>query len=341
MTRTPRQLERCELARRLFIERVQERLVVRCPIIEIDSTEPGVPRRVPGIQGFADRHRLGWGQVADCGDFQLLYFFLPLSPSQRSELSGIDGLEIKEASQLNCDELIPPWADTASGHFSYAHTGLHYSDLFAHGNDPLSNHADWTGDTDPTYLKSDGSKLVTNDGNGVNYRTMRYRCTGSPMGAVTADYSVELDCTPFQSIDEDYSMWGVMVRAKDGSNHYYANLSHSADRVNNLRVYERTTGGGEVKLAETTASDTGIVRLEIVGTIIKVYVDGVEKISTSDGTLTDAEYPGVRVSAARHNQSGEGSADDFRVYIERAQGKRALLLGPLAGRGQCGYGLAR
>lgn len=341
MTRTQRQLERCELARRLFIERVRERLVVQCPIVEIDSTRTGMPCRVPGIQGFADRHKLGWGQVADCGDSQLLYFFLPLSPSQRSELSGIDGLEIKEASQLNCDELITPWAPKASGHFSYAHTGLHYSDLFGHSNDPLSGHADWTGDTDPSYLKSDGSKIITNDGDHVSYRKIRYRCTGCSMAAVAADYSVELDCTPFRSIDEDYTMWGVTVRAKDDLNHYFANLSHSADRANNLQLYRRTTAAGEIKLAETTAGDTGIVRLEIVGSTIKVYVDGVEKISTSDGTLTDAEYPGVRVSAARHNQSGEGSADDFRVYIERAQGKRALLLGPLGGRAQCGYALAR
>ena len=54
------------------------------------------------------------------------------------ELQHMPGVEVVDATTLDYDELITPFADTALGHFSRAHQRVHDSDGFAADYNPRS-----------------------------------------------------------------------------------------------------------------------------------------------------------------------------------------------------------
>ena len=326
MTRTQRQRERCELARRLFIERVR-----RCPLYRADTVAidlGGEEGRLPKLHADVIASGAAWGQVADLGDSQIIFLdrAVPV-PSRR-------GVVPVQAADLDFDELIPPWADRAAGHFSYAHTRQAHKDAFSHTNNPLSNHADWTGDANGADWKSDGSQLKPNiPGAG---RGQRYRLTGYTPGS--ADYSTEATvlCV-YEAAGAKVQRIHIALRMDAVGNRYEALILPGAAWA--FHIWEYSAGAGKSLASKAIAANTYLVRIEAVGTTLKAYLDGTEELSASDGTLPNAESAGF-VSYLSAGADGTAYGDNFTT-CEEAVRRPAALVGPLAGRAQVGHALAR
>jgi len=135
-----------------------------------------------------------------------------------------------------------------------------------------------------------------------------------------ADYFVEVTMTDGDTSD-DYNWIGVRVEA-DGDGYW---LRFNADTVAFAQLYEASDAGvtwGTVGSAAGAAiADGSIVKLEIIGSAIKVYDDGVEIISTTDSTYTAAGKAGVGMGDLTNNGTDDCSGqdlDNFKVTVSAA-----------------------
>ncbi len=92
---------------------------------------------------------------------------------------------------------------------------------------------------------------------------------------------------------------GVYCRAATGTNpaYYLAWIDASTD---NVQLYKTTGGGTFTQLgsnASVTVSLPQTLRIEAIGTAIKVYWDGVQKISVTDSSVTTGKRAGMRFGA--------------------------------------------
>ena len=330
MIRTTRQLERCELARRLFIRRAET-----CPIIEartatVDS--PGGPCRAPACLEPLDAAATGWFQIADLGDRQVigLVGVAEVPASVRAE----PGVVVRRPDELDFDLLIPPFADRAAGHLSYAHTRLHVSDEFAADHDPLGDDPDWTALSDGAYVEADGGEVVCKPP-GAESREPVHRNEPADMSGVAADYSVESHVTA-AVVAGKHRTPAVTLRMTDADNFYRVAVV-AVGSV--FRMHKRVAGEWTLLGSQSVGSLTGTIRLEAVGSTLKGYFQGNELISTSDTDLTSAGYAGIYFWIAA-DSTGNARLDDFRVWVERRP-MPAALDGPLAARSQQPFALAR
>jgi glycerophosphoryl diester phosphodiesterase len=160
-----------------------------------------------------------------------------------------------------------------------------------------------------TFTGTDGTELTTHDANWINrtrsgaencvltnanrvrgpVNANEYYHSGSP---ASADYSVEADIYVASSPGNVSASLIGRASTTVGSG-YFATLYGASG----LRLYKQV--GGAFTLLNTyaftiVAGTTYHVKLEMIGTAIKVYLDGVQRISVTDSAVTAAGKSGVR-----------------------------------------------
>jgi len=326
VVRTRRQLRRCELARRLFIEKAKKRAMLQADFTTVIEDEQEI--RVPVCRDTLRQAGSAWGQVADLGDSQIIW--LPKHGSPPARIVG-NGVHVVDPAHIDWDRLITPVADGAAGHFSYAHKRLFASDDFGTNYDPLSNDADWTALRDGAYIRANAGKCYNKAPGGSN-RFTTYRFDPADMSGESADYSVEAALSRTTS-----TVAPCLCMRQTASDTYY----YLAPSLTPQVVLSKRVGGVATQLgAANIASAVGTGRVEAVGTALKAYWGGVEEISASDGAISSAGYAGVFVYVAAAGGANEAYIDDFNVWVERP-GRPAPVIGPLAGRAQISFALAR
>jgi len=326
MNRTKRQLLRCELARRLFIEDAGERPLLQADIID-DAEGTGQTVRVPKCFHALREHGISWGQVARTADSQIISVF-----GRRSlppEIARMRGVAVLDPARQKWDELVPPVADEARGHFSRAFTVEHTSYDFASDYDPLgADSAHWTALRDGDYVRAESGKAVfTKDVN--NNRTSVYRSVDADMSGHGADYGVEADLTPGISSGK-VRYPHVDFRQADGTHYYFAVITLDPAT---LQIRLQDGEGSATTLASTTSGigSSHKVYLEGVGTVLKVFLDGSEtdKLSAADSTITSAGCGGIS-GYQQANTSHAANWDNFRVYVAPPEAGPTLFPCPFA-----------
>lgn len=150
-------------------------------------------------------------------------------------------------------------------------------------------------------------------GPGTSQVGMVYATTGAP----SANYTVQGLVTTTTAGSSGAA--GVAGRVATGANTMYvADYYDDATAGSRaFRLYGLSAGaliGGALLGSYTQnlgSSGSATIKLEMIGSALKVYVDGVERISASEGTITAAGYAGIRIG----NQTGAYSTgvrlDDF------------------------------
>lgn len=140
--------------------------------------------------------------------------------------------------------------------------------------------------------------------------TLHYR-TETPN---SADYDVSCDvyCVTFSGRDEQC---GVVGRCSTTDDTYYrGNIkSWSADE---LRLTKFVAGVatllGSAYAVTLATSTTYQVKLEMVGSAIKLYLDGTQRVSVTDTAITAAGRPGIQLSYA----TGSTPANNAGLHID-------------------------
>jgi mannan endo-1,4-beta-mannosidase len=109
----------------------------------------------------------------------------------------------------------------------------------------------------------------------------------------------------------------LLARLNTASDDYYW-LRHNRDlnqwqlRVTVGGIGSTLNGGAAVYSDTMNAGDERIAKLEVIGTSIKAYIDGVERISATDSSHSSGRA-GIRFNGAASSTTGY-SIDDFTVY---------------------------
>lgn len=139
--------------------------------------------------------------------------------------------------------------------------------------------------------------------------TALYYASGSPL---TADYNV---AGFLRKRSATSGAAGIVGRASTSVDTHY--LARYDDNVDEWRLYKYVTGtptqlGSGFAQALTTDQDYW-VRLEMRGTSIKVYVDGVERVAVTDSSITAAGKAGVRFDGGAGTDTTGIHLDDFQA----------------------------
>lgn len=129
-------------------------------------------------------------------------------------------------------------------------------------------------------------------------------------GTYPADYVVEVKATQPDSLD-DYNH--VLARIQDSDNYYALEYNESVFALYKVSSGTWTNIGSD--LGSLVVADD-IIRLEVEGSQIRTYVNGVVKHNVTDATHSSAGEPGVGMGAIR-DAAGDMSVqrlDDFTVY---------------------------
>ena len=122
----------------------------------------------------------------------------------------------------------------------------------------------------------------------------------------------------------DQSYGGLMVRG-NGANTYYL-VRFDTGNVGGMTLYKRVAGAetylGDVAASQAASGATVTVKLEAIGTAIKVYVGGVEKISATDSAIASGK-PGLH--AFTGNQAID--FDNFECTDASAGASRPMFRG--------------
>lgn len=127
--------------------------------------------------------------------------------------------------------------------------------------------------------------------------------------ANNANYIVQAICKTTSA-----SSSGVLGRYVDSSNYYFAYINTFSQTV---KLVKRVSGTDTEIGTYSGGYSTGTnytLRLEMISTTLKVYVNGTERISVTDSSLTATGKPGL---FSDHNAA---VIDDFNVYGEEASG---------------------
>lgn len=141
---------------------------------------------------------------------------------------------------------------------------------------------------------------VNGAGNGASY----YTASGAPS---TANYSVEFDVTQLSTTD--YYVGAVGRAATDGNFTFYLFDYNNNYGGAGVWILLRFVNGSPTVFGtlEESFGDVGSthrIKLEMIGTSIKGYVDGVEKLSATDSGITDAGLAGVLGQGVTNNTTG-------------------------------------
>ncbi|MDX6372104.1 MAG: hypothetical protein QOD98_1092, partial [Nocardioidaceae bacterium] len=138
----------------------------------------------------------------------------------------------------------------------------------------------------------------------------------------SADYSVEADLDVMSNLGSDAT--GVIGRLNTATNTFYlARWEQSAFGATGTWRLARYTNGTVTSLAALTAQaqpvagETYRIKLDMSGSSLALYVNGVLKVSATDATLTAAGKAGIMdgtdgLSASKSNTTGL-HIDDFQV----------------------------
>ena len=191
MSRTQRQLQRRELARRAFIKTAQAGTVLECDWGSYD--EAGRTVRTPKPSRLLET----WGQVANKGDSVVI--FVPAGTLVPADVRRMAGVAVRVLTQADFDTLIPPHAASAAGHFSRAFTAEHATYDFASDYDPLSvDSGHWTALLNGNYIRASGGEGIFTVNAAAGTLSV-YRFDDADMSGEGADYGVEADLTSGES----------------------------------------------------------------------------------------------------------------------------------------------
>jgi Concanavalin A-like lectin/glucanases superfamily len=187
----------------------------------------------------------------------------------------------------------------------------------------LASHA---GEIGATWVHQAGSATaqITNAN-----RVRRANSTGYSIDYTTAtppsaDYSVEADLVVMSTLTAD--MAGVIGRLNTGSNKFYMARWEQASTSWNLIRYTNGTatnlGGAAGSL---TVGATYRVRLSMVGSALKLYVNGVLTVSATDSNFTPAGRAGIMSGADASSLANSDATgihfDNFQVTPRAADSK--------------------
>ncbi|MDQ1483407.1 MAG: hypothetical protein QOF35_1483, partial [Actinomycetota bacterium] len=156
--------------------------------------------------------------------------------------------------------------------------------------------------TDANRLRRSGT------GYSVNYTT------ATP---ASADYSVEADLYVKTVLSGDVA--GVIGRLATGTNTMYtARWEQTAAQWSIAKIVNGTpTALGTPTPATLTTGSTYRLRLSMIGTALKLYVNGVQTVSATDGTITAAGKAGIRDGVTGTNPTKTNTTgihfDNFQV----------------------------
>ena len=123
----------------------------------------------------------------------------------------------------------------------------------------------------------------------------------------------------------DYSVEARIYSASDGGSNEYAEIYARATTPYTFYVLQYDEAGNIWRLGvwDSPARSVGqmteigtysgdaipvggskLARLEVIGTAIKAYIEGVERIAGTDTTITAAGYPGIRLDAGTDHKDG-------------------------------------
>ena len=138
----------------------------------------------------------------------------------------------------------------------------------------------------------------------------------------TADYAAEVLMTTGDTAD-DYNWLGVRIEG-DGDGYW---LRFNADIANFAQLYKATAAGVTWTAigspAAAAIADGSVVKLEVIGSTLKVYDDGVEIISTTDTDFSLPRQAGIGMGDLTNNGSDDCSGqqlDNFKVTLYEAAG---------------------
>lgn len=202
-----------------------------------------------------------------------------------------------------------------------------FSDDFNRANESLDASADWTERKGNYELVSN---MATLSGVGAWGPALVAHCNSSDI--TTADYSVQADCNR-----NGASSWmGVAGRRVDYStddSDLYCVIGSSTDGEWRLYKQVSATWTQLDSYAATIADATFYtVKLEMNGTTIKGYIDGTERLSATDSSLSASGDAGIS-----NYESGVGTGYQFDNFTADtlaaggATGKSNPLFGPLGG----------
>lgn len=143
-----------------------------------------------------------------------------------------------------------------------------------------------------------------------------------------ADVDVEIKMKNLLSNTSAYS-FGIFARWINSNNYYGVQLLPNNHAIDSLRLFKRV-GGAFTQLGtiDLTIAVNDVLKLEMRGSVLKVYVNGVEKLSTSDSALNAAGKAGVMWGKLTINGSHVANVwqvDDFRVTEYEAESSQGLM----------------
>jgi hypothetical protein len=330
--------------------------ILRCTIVEARSLgldiEPGM--RVPYAARALQERGMAWSQLADlrssvhgrdADDAQLIVLHGGSTPRDvlsagRADVVTLRAGALADAAALRPDELarllrtrdldlgdfdavVPRHHLGAAGHFSYAHAKRRraYTESFSHTSEPLSAHADWdavvvVGTQDAT--RSGGSVADLYRAGGTDYaRTYYANDAAGDLAEHGPDYTVRALLRAWAASGSDYGNAQLLGRLDTVTNYHYRVIVQGSSASGFLVTKE--TASGSAVIASTTIADgtaSKDTRLEMLGSQLKAYRDGVEKLTPTDSDVTGAGYAGLMFTARYATTSEGAEADDWEVYVE-------------------------
>lgn len=129
----------------------------------------------------------------------------------------------------------------------------------------------------------------------------------------SANHETTLDCFPDSDTAGGGNRVGVVARsgASAGGDCYFAWLNTA---TSNLELQKRVSGSNTSLGTWTFTPDTSTVyelKLRVDGTTIEVDVDGVNRISVTDSSVTSGNYAGVIFQRQRAAANGQPTLDNF------------------------------
>lgn len=140
--------------------------------------------------------------------------------------------------------------------------------------------------------------------------------------APSADYQVQCDVVPSGGSGAVGGVFGRKTAGTGAGNQtlYIADYhDHATAGSRQWRLYGYNAGaliGGALfgTYTENIGTTSTTLRLSMVGTAIKLYVNGVERVAATDSTISAAGVPGVICGAATSPFTSTVFVDNFSAY---------------------------
>jgi hypothetical protein len=207
------------------------------------------------------------------------------------------------------------------GLVSNAHAVVRVSDSFTVSSDtPLPSHipdmgTGWTEVFDDTSAGTDLKINAAADHLRSGYADIE---TGNGQAYTAQPNPTSPDQDVSITIATDYNanyarLWGIFARRTDDSNFYHVQIVPDNYTSQDTFTLFKYVGGVATKLGgyEATITAGDVIKLEIRDAAKKVYINGTERISSSDNSLTAAGTWGIYWG--NYNGAGDGG-DHYRIW---------------------------